>query len=78
MQFLASLISPAAGAAGPVFRVQLPAVGRVAPAIAAPRRAPVPAARPAGGPAPRPPGGQSFHRASHRAQCLACCQSKGC
>ncbi len=74
MNFLVSLASPVASAAGGVIsRVQLPMAGAVAfPARQAAGRL-LPVASPAPG---RAYAGARQHRAQHRAQCRAACLAK--
>ena len=76
MNFLAFLPQPAAGAAGVIPRVQLPAAGRSAFAamdLRLGKGRPL-AAAPVGRDQPR--GGLVHQRSQHRAQCRAACMSK--
>lgn len=76
MNFLASAIQPAAGAAGVVSRVQLPVAGRAAfvhPELGRAKGLP-PVATPNGREQPR--GTLAGQRTQHRAQCRANCMTK--
>lgn len=76
MNFLAYSIQPAAGAAGVISRVQLPAVGRAglmhSDLFAGRLRLPASPVNQVG----RSRNGLVQHRAQHRAQCRANCMSK--